>query len=326
MGENREGGPYSGRPVGAPQKESNQVNTPQNDISQECSLEDMPVFGEVCEPGREYIEALNNLSAETATQETATSSPNFTSDIKMGSIQDVSERMRFENRESNGNTANLDYMINTLKLKNYRSSNLSETEKKVKNGTLTQLDNENLYYRIDLGEIPERARRSLLPHTAELLKTISERVNDLMHRNGLPNKYRVRMHIGSAYRTRESQRVTARTNVNASRDERGSAHEYGNTFDIQYTKLDIVDTENRTTDTYSYQEIRGGDILTAYQGALSQALNQMDLEKPRGEERRYPRGLINVVKEGKVKRNRRGKVVLITPQVYHVSDNGVRGR
>lgn len=118
----------------------------------------------------------------------------------------------------------------------------------------------------------------LLKGTAEIfLKDVADDLNEYLYKHGLPEKYRVRVHISSAYRTHEFQQVLKKTIGNASKDPRGSSHERGNTVDIPYGRLDICDTT-----TGKCLKVVSGDafdqktgIVRAYKNALAVVFKRM---------------------------------------------------
>jgi|GEM_PF-4449683 len=219
-------------------------------------------------------------------------------DLVVPRLKDNSNRLLVSNNPENNNTRNLDHITQTLKLGHMRSKNLNETKDKLRKGLLVQLDDQNMHYRIDPLDIAEKERRSLLPHTASLIKKLSDKVNDILHQEGLPAKYRVRLLVSSAYRTNKRA-----DSPNASKDRRGSAHEYGNSFDVQWYRVDLIDTT-----TGEWSEVRGGNLIPSYSEAIARALTQIDADIPKG--KKYPRGMLLGIKER-------------TVRCFHISDYGV---
>lgn len=219
-------------------------------------------------------------------------------DLVVPRLKDNSNRLLVSNNPENNNTRNLDHITQTLKLGHMRSKNLNETKDKLRKGLLVQLDDQNMHYRIDPLDIAEKERRSLLPHTASLIKKLSDKVNDVLHQEGLPAKYRVRLLVSSAYRTNKRA-----DSPNASKDRRGSAHEYGNSFDVQWYRVDLIDTT-----TGEWSEVRGGNLIPSYSEAIARALTQIDADIPKG--KKYPRGMLLGIKER-------------TVRCFHISDYGV---
>ncbi len=71
----------------------------------------------------------------------------------------------------------------------------------------------------------------LVPEAASLLKEIGHRFNDSLQSRGGGN---YRLKVTSVLRTKGAVKKLRRRNINATRE---SAHQYGTTFDISYTKF-----------------------------------------------------------------------------------------
>lgn len=92
------------------------------------------------------------------------------------------------------------------------------------------------------------------PKTVQTLEKIGTEVNKKAHEAGLPAKYRVRLVVTSAARTKEYQQGLTKVNTVASKS--WSSHCLGNTIDITYQQFDIVDTG---TGDYTNLSL-GGDV------------------------------------------------------------------
>lgn len=105
----------------------------------------------------------------------------------------------------------------------------------------------------------------LKPEAVSMVERIADRVTEEARKAGLPEQYAIRLVVTGAARSKEYQRrLRAAGNQNATEN---SSHTCLNSVDINWGRIDLVDTRKNT-----YFEIRGGAVREAFERLIVRTL------------------------------------------------------